>query len=386
MRILHIYKDYYPVLGGIENHVRQLAEAQAARGHDVTVLATSLNRSSHIEQRNGVRVIYASRLWNLSSAPLSAELFREAARQARGSESRPAPDVTHLQFPYPPGEIAHLLARWRARGRAGATVLTYQSDIVRQKVMGALYTPFLHRILAQVDTIIATSPNYVRSSPVLQRWKDKCVVVPIGIPLAPFRTVPPRPSAARASALLFVGRLRYYKGLGYLLEALTQLPDARLTVVGTGPMEGTWRALAGSLGVGERVRWVGDAADEELPGYYAGCDVFVLPCSERSEAFGLVQLEAMASARPVVSCDVNTGVAWVNRNGVTGFVAPPRDADALARVLRELLEDGALREKMGAAGRARAEAEFTLDRMVERVESVYQGAIGKVRRQATRSS
>ncbi len=361
MKILHLYKDYFPVLGGIENHVRLLAEAQAARGHDVTVLVTSLTRNTHIETLNGVRVLFAARLFNLSSAPFSIEFFP----RAREIET----DIAHLHSPYPFGEMANYFF-----GRARATVLTYHSDIVRQRVLGALYTPFLHRVLARVNTIIATSPNYIESSRVLQQWKTKCVVVPLAISQ---NARVAQQSNSNGNHLLFVGRLRYYKGVHYLLEALTFLPDARLTIVGTGPMQRTWKNVAEALNVSERVHWAGEVSDADLSAYYAACDVFVLPCSERSEAFGAVQLEAMAAGKPVVSCDVDTGVAWVNQNDITGLVVPPKNSRALADAIARLLNDDALRHKLGKAGRLRVEQEFTLQKMVDGVMRVYERALTK---------
>lgn len=383
MRILHVYKDYFPIVGGIENHVKLLAEGQAARGHRVTVLVTSLDRRNHEEPLNGVRVIYASRLFNISSAPVSLELVRNISRLNA--------DITHLHSPYPIGEAANYFF-----GQGQATVLTYHSDIVRQRVMGALYMPLLHRVLARVTTIIATSPNYIQSSPTLSRWRAKCVVVPLGVaPLSQWerglgdassrntenvgRSGLRRDDASGGEGnnnhLLFVGKLRYYKGLNDLLEAITLLPDVRLTVVGSGPMERMWKNLARELAVDTRVDWVGEVSDDELPAYYAACDVFVLPASARSEAFGAVQLEAMAAGKPVVSCDVGTGVAWVNQNGVTGLVVPPHNARALANAISHLIQDPALRAKMGAAGHARVRAEFTVDKMIERVMQVYERAL-----------
>ncbi len=359
MKILHFYKDYFPVVGGIENHIKLLAEAQAACGHGVTVLVTSLDARSHIENINGVRVIFASRLFNLSSAPFSAKMF------ARMRELET--DIAHLHSPYPFGEMANYFF-----GRARATVLTYHSDIVRQRVMGALYTPFLHRVLARAHTIIATSPNYIDSSRVLREWKNKCVVVPLAIPHTPRATTQ---ATGSGNNLLFVGRLRYYKGVNYLLEALTFLPDARLTIVGTGPMERAWKQLADELGIAPRVEWMGEVSDDALPAFYEACDVFVLPCSERSEAFGAVQLEAMRAGKPVVSCDVNTGVAWVNQNEITGLVVPPKNPRALAEAISRLLDDDALRHEFGDAGRLCVEQEFTLEKMVDGVMQVYERAL-----------
>lgn len=360
MRILHIYKDYFPIVGGIENHVKILAEGQAARGHEVTVLVTSRTRSEHLEVLNGVRVIFASRWFNLSSAPISPDLARWVVREH--------PDITHLHFPYPVGEAANYFF-----GHSRVTILTYHSDIVRQKTMTKFYAPIMSRILNRVDSIIATSPNYIASSPVLARHADKCIVVPLGIDPIPFLTQKQPTAYAKKNGLelLFVGRLRYYKGLDYLLRAMKNLPTSHLVIVGIGPMEQQWKELAQQLGIAARVNWAGEVQDALLPQYYASCDIFVLPASERSEAFGAVQLEAMAAGKPVVSCDVGTGVAWVNRNEETGLVVPPRDSVALSKAILRLAGDEQQRELMGSRGRARVQSEFTSDLMVERVLSLY---------------
>jgi rhamnosyl/mannosyltransferase len=365
MKILHIYKDYFPVVGGIENHLRTLAEAQAARGHSVTVLVHSRDRHTHVEMMNGVRVIFAARWLTISSTPVGMALPRLVAHETA--------DIVHLHFPYPWGELANYAA-----GRAAHSVMTYHSDIVRQKYTRAVYTPLMWRILKRMDRIIATSPNYVASSPVLRRYAEKCAVVPLGIDPAPFEHADPiaaRQIRARFEAggplLLFVGHLRYYKGVGYLIQALPKLREARLLVVGAGPMEQAWREEARGRNVANRVIFAGALSDAELPAYYAACDIFVLPASERSEAFGLVQLEAMAAGKPVVSTEIGTGTSFVNVNGETGLVVPARDANALATAIDRLMQDAGLRDRMGAAGKARVKQEFTINRMVDRVMEVY---------------
>ncbi len=364
MRILHIYKDYFPVTGGIENHIRMLAEAQVARGHNVSVLVCSLDARTRIENQNGVRVIYAARRATISSTPISIALSRLLARET--------PDIAHLQFPYPWGEAANYFF-----GKARRTIITYQSDIIRQKFIRALYAPLMRRVLARADRIIATSPNYLRTSPVLQKFAAKCAVVPLGINPATFdRAASGRPRGSPLQ-ILFVGHLRYYKGLDYFLRALAQLPAARLTIIGAGPLERAWRALARELRVDDRVEFAGEIADAELPAYYAACDIFVLPSSERSEAFGVVQLEAMAAGKPVVCTEIGTGTSFVNVDGETGFVAPARDADALARAIKTLMENPELREQMGARGRARVRAEFSVEKMVDGVLRVYAAALSE---------
>jgi glycosyltransferase involved in cell wall biosynthesis len=380
MHILHIYKDYPPILGGIENHVRLLAEAQAARGHPVTVLVTNpaksrafggAGRHTTITEESGVRVVRAARLGTVASTPLSLALPQQL--------SRIRPDLVHLHFPYPVGEISQWVLR---RGRA--TVLTYHSDVVRQRSIMRFYRFVLVRILAEVDAIIVGSPPMQESS-YLQAHRAKLRLIPYGIPLARFRETPSTGQLSRLGSaygdslgrngapgkclLLFVGRLRYYKGLDGLIRALPRL-QARLLVVGTGPMEKEWKALAKDTGASDKIAWLGEVPDADLPALYHLADVFVLPASHSSEAFGLVQVEAMAAGLPVVCTELGTGTSYVNQHGVTGLVVPPAKADALRDAVNRLITDPELRRSMGAAARVRA-SEFDLDVMVDRVLGLY---------------
>ncbi len=361
MRILHVYKDYFPVTGGIENHIRLLAREQVRCGHNVTVLVTNLGPRTLEEEREGVRVIKAARLAHLASTPLSFSFFRLMGRI-------PA-DVTHLHFPYPPGEVANFLF-----GRGEVTVLTYHSDVVRQRSILALYHPLLLRILGRADGIIVTSPRYLESSPYLRLFRDKCRVIPLGVEVERFASASGEEVQAirqryGSPLLLFVGKLRYYKGIPYLLEAMREL-DARLLIVGSGPMEGEWRKLSREMGLEGKVFFLGEVEEEKLPAFYQACDVFVLPASHRSEAFGTVLVEAMAAGKPVISTELGTGTSWVNKDGETGLVVPPRDPGALARAVRLLLGDEALRLRMGERARAHAQS-FSVGEMTRRVLDFY---------------
>ena len=369
MKILHIYKDYPPILGGIENHVKLLAEGQAARGHTVTVLVTNPAGSrSTVSQENGVCVVRAGRIATVASTPLSLALPWRLLREQ--------PDVVHLHFPYPVGETAQWLLR---RGRA--TVLTYHSDVVRQASILKVYRPIMERVLRQVDAIIVGSPP-MRKSTYLAEHTAKLHMIPYGIPLARFHTQqmisvdPFRLDGASAAAftLLFVGRLRYYKGLDTLIRAIRQIP-AQLLVVGIGPMEAEWKALAKALGVAARISWLGEVSDDDLPAVYHSAGLFVLPASHKSEAFGLVQVEAMAAGLPVVCTELGTGTSYVNLDGVTGLVVPPRDPDRLAAAINALIADPERRTDMGRAAQERAGQEFDLDVMVDRILMLYSGLI-----------
>ncbi|MFB0533861.1 MAG: glycosyltransferase [Anaerolineae bacterium] len=360
MNILHLYKDYYPVLGGIENHIKVLAEAQGAAGHQVTVLVCNPGLRTCVEAINGVEVIKAGRLTTAASMPLSLAQPLALARLR--------PDIVHVHSPYPLGELSNWLL-----GHARATVVTYHSDVVRQRGWLRLYGPLLRRVLRAADRIIATSPRYIETSPWLNPVREKCVVVPLGVDIDRF-ALPPAPSEALPT-LLFVGHLRYYKGLDDLLRALVQVPEAHFNVVGQGPMRRPWEALGRELGVADRVHFMGEVKDADLPRLYHQAHLFVLPANARAEAFGTVLLEAMAAGLPCITTEVGTGTSWVVQDGVTGLVVPPRNPEALAGAIRQLLTDPDTRWRMGQRGQQRARQEFSQQRMVQGVMDLYQAIL-----------
>ncbi|TET51155.1 MAG: glycosyltransferase, partial [Anaerolineales bacterium] len=250
---------------------------------------------------------------------------------------------------------------------------THHSDVVRQRGWLRLYGPMLRRVLRATDRIIATSPNYIETSPWLSPIREKCCVVPLGVDHARF-TPAPVPFDGPPT-LVFVGRLRYYKGIGTLLQALAMLPEVLLEIVGDGPMRNRWKRQVGELNLGSRVRFLGQVEDAALPELYRRAHVFVLPADARAEAFGQVLLEAMASGLACVTTDVGTGTSWVVEDGVTGLVVPPSDAERLTEALRQLMNDSERRLAMGRAGRVRVEERFTLARMVQGVQDAYEKAL-----------
>jgi len=364
MHILQVYKDYHPVVGGIENHIKMLSEALVEVGQVVTVLTTNTTGRTQIEEIGGVRVIKAARLTTISSAPISLSLVAWMRRLR--------PDITHLHFPYPIGELAFLLV-----GQSPTLIVTYHSDIVRQRYLLQIYKPFLRRILSRADRITVSSPNYIQSSEYLRPLADKCTVIPHGTDLERFAPSPETEHLARklradhpGPIVLFVGLLRYYKGVSYLIEAM-QSVGGHLLVVGQGPMGQQWKALAQRLGLGDRVTFLGRVRHEELVALYHACDVFVLPAVHRSESWGAVQVEAMAAGKPVICTELGTGTSFVNVHGETGLVVPPSDSVALASALNRLICDSELRETMGRQARERAQAEFSLSSMVRRILQLY---------------
>ncbi len=365
MHIVLLYKDYPPVSGGIEGHTATLARGLVARGHQVTVLVTNTTGTTTVAHtRAGLTVIRAGRLATLSSTPLSLAYWWRARQFAHV-------DVVHLQFPYPPADLAARLIP-----HAPPLVVTYQADITRQRWLRVAYAPLLRATLRRARRIIVTSTAYMQHSYWLQPHRARCRVVPLGIDAHRFAPAPmPRPAGAMPT-LLFVGRLRYYKGLPYLLHALARMRQpCRLVIAGDGPEAPHVRTLVAALGLADRVTLLGDVPDADLPGVYQQADVFVLPSHLPAEAFGIVLLEAQASGLPVISTALGTATSIVNRHGQTGLVVPPADAHALAHAADWLLAHPHRAHQMGAAGRANVLAHYTHELMLTQTEQVYQSVL-----------
>lgn len=373
MRVLLLYKDYYPVVGGIENCIRLLARGLRERGVDARVLVTNTGPDTTREAVDGVPVTRTGRQAHILSTPISLPFFAELRRQMA------TVDLVHLHAPYPPAELAQLLL-----GRAQPTVITYHSDIVRQRRTGKLYAPLLRKVLQRAALVAASSPVYIESSPFLRKVRPKCRVIHFGIETERFaETEQVRGDAQRLRRqhddlplLLFIGRLRHYKGVDVLIRAMHRI-KAKLLIIGTGPMQEAWQNLAQAEGLVDKVFFLGDASERESLAARYAAELFVLPSTNRAEALGIVQLEAMACGMPVVCTELGTGTSYVNRNGVTGLVVSPNDPQALAAAINRLLVSPALRAKMGAEGRRRVREEFSFHSMIDSTIAFYQEALSE---------
>jgi len=376
LRLLHLNKRYWPHLGGIERYLDDLAAGLAARpGVAVSALVCSPGRAGSLERRRGVLVEAVPSLGTLWSLPL-APGYPAALRRHLAAP----PSLVHLHEPFPLGVLAWLWATAGSR-LAPPLVVTWHSDIVRQRAVLPLYGLLLWRLLGQARAIIVPTAQHIASSRFLPAVAHKCRVIPFGI--APQRYQAPQARAAGRAlrqqlgarrVVLFVGRLVYYKGLPFLLRAMAGL-DATLVLVGAGGHRAWLERLARQAGIAGRVHFAGAVPDEELPAYYQACDVFVLPSTARSEGFGIVQLEAMASGKPVVSTALPTGVAAVNRHGETGLVVPPGDSAALAAAITALLDRPDWAAALGRQGQRRVAEQFSLDSMVDATLALYQEVI-----------
>jgi rhamnosyl/mannosyltransferase len=372
LRILHVGKFYPPHPGGMETHLRILCE-ELSNAAEVEVLVAGDRWRSERAAQGGVEVTRLATPLMLHGTPI-VPLMARAMRRAR-------PDVIHLHFPNPMAALACLISGLRA-----PIVVSWHSDVVRQRRAAAAFAPLLSMLLARCAAIIVASTAYIESSAVLSARRNLCRVIPYGLRAADFE----HPDTARVAEMrrrfgdrivLGAGRLVYYKGYEHLVRAMKSVRGTAL-IAGDGPLAGALAAEAARLGLADRVALLGRVNDAELKACYHACDVFALPSVQRSEAFGIVQLEAMACGKPVVNTRLDSAVPHVSLDGLTGLTVPPGDPAALAAALSALLDDPARRTAMGAAGRRRVREEFSAELMARRTLEVYRDVYREVRHKA----
>jgi rhamnosyl/mannosyltransferase len=357
VRIVEVYKDVHPMVrGGIERYVHDLSAFLARRGHSVTVMVAG--REGRETRVSGFRVLEYDCMGRLLSNPVSPGLGRMLAAQDA--------DIFHFHVPLPSAVLAWLLS-----GSDSPYAVTYHSDIVRQRFAMPLYGPFLRNFLRKASRVLATSPVYRDTSPYLSGLQNT-EVIPIGTDVDLF-SPGPGPGCEYA---LFVGRFRTYKGIRVLLDAWREFPDRKLVMVGGGPLEGLVRETSRREGMNLEIR--SDPEDGELVEIYRHASCLILPSTRRSEAYGMVQTEAMACGIPVISTDLPTGVPWVNRHGETGLVVPAGDSAALADAVR-MMDDPDLRMRLARGALIRARDFFDSESLFSRVEGVLGNAASRGR-------
>jgi len=355
MKILQTNKLYPPHLGGIENVIRDIAESLATDNHfqsDVLVCQEKGKRA--IEDRNGVKVYRAASLGRLFSLPISFDYFRLFKKVVVGY------DLLLIHHPYPLASFARFLFLNKKKPVA----IWYHSDIVRQKLFYLLVYPFLYLDLKAAKTIFVSSHRLAEKSKLLSKFLDKCQVIPFGVDLdlykADYGSEVADIKNKYGRFMLAVGRLVYYKGYLDLLEAMKTAPG-KLLIIGTGPLETEMKQKIIEDKLADRVIIISSHPANLTP-YYQACEFLVFPSSARSEAFGLVQIEAMACGKPVINTDLATGVPEVSLNQVTGLTVPVGDSKQLSVAIKSLWEDAELLLKLSQGARDRAEAKFSKDK------------------------
>lgn len=358
LRVLHVYRTYFPdPPGGLQEAIQQIALGTKAFRIEAKIFALSPNPRPGQARVNGIDV-YRERSW---AAPASCDLgsiaavrkFRELAEWA---------DVVHFHFPWPYADVLNFCVPNKC-----ARVMTYHSDIVRQRLLSAIYRPLMRKTLSSMDAVVATSPNYAATSAVLSKFVsvDKLKIIPLGIAdrvtsVHRGQSAPDLLERYRLSGSKFVlalGVLRYYKGLQYLIKAAAEI-NCPVVIAGSGPEGKSLLALTRDLGL-SNVIFTGQVSDTEKDALLQACTVFAFPSHLRSEAFGMVIVEASMYSKPMVTCEIGSGMSYVNADGVTGFVIPPESPSALAGAVNQLLADSSLANTMGCAARRRYETHFS---------------------------
>jgi rhamnosyl/mannosyltransferase len=362
MKVLQVNKLYPPHLGGIENIIRDIAESLAAdNSWQSDVLVCREKGKRRIEKMKGVNVYRAASWGRLFSLPISFDFF------GLFKKITPIYDILLIHHPYPLAS----LARFLFLNKKKPIVVWYHSDIVRQKLLYFLVYPFLYLDLAVAKTIFVSSRRLAESSFLLKKFSNKCRVIPFGVCLNDYRSDYKLQVAdlrvRYGRFMLAVGRLVYYKGYFDLLEAMKTAPG-KLIIIGRGPLENKMRQTITDNHLSDRVIIISDRPVNLIP-YYQACEFLVFPSNARSEAFGLVQIEAMACGRPVINTDLFTGVPEVSLNQVSGLTVPSNNPEQLSAAIKSLWENDELRLKLSVGASRRAELNFSKDKFIMDLKS-----------------
>jgi glycosyltransferase involved in cell wall biosynthesis len=352
MKVAHIFKTYFPdTQGGLEEVIRQITTYTTSKGVKNTIYTVTQNSQELVIEYPEASIVRFKSNIDVASTPFSWELAKSFNRIID------AADILHFHFPWPFAELLYVLST-----RRKPTIVTYHSDIVKQKRLKSLYQPFLNRFLNKADVIVPTSCNYMVSSRDLKPFYKKCTPIPLFLGKSRFEGSETDESAIVREKygkefFLFVGVLRYYKGLQYLIPAMKGI-TRNLVIVGKGPEQKRLEKLVKRHQL-KNVHFAGYVPDQLLPSLYKECRAVVFPSCERSEAFGVTILEALNFGKPVVSTELGTGTSFANKHHETGLVVPPKDSDALLRALKVLSENDEVVTKFGKNSRARFEAKFS---------------------------
>jgi rhamnosyl/mannosyltransferase len=382
-RILHLGKYYHPAHGGIETAIRSLAHAQSMLGCRVQVVCMDHERGrpTRVERDGPIEVIRLRRAASVAKIDLCPDL----ARVLRDSDA----DLVHLHTPNPTMILGLMLS-----GDRRPLVISHYSDIVKQRLRRLLFSPIERACYDRAQRIVSASSPYIAGSKLLRGSGERLAVLPIGLDLGPF--LDPSPEVLERAAALrqahpgplwfACGRLVYYKGFETAIRALPSVPGT-LLIAGDGPSRARLERLAARLELGNRLRFLGKVArDEDLIAHHLAATAFWFPSNRRSEAYGLVQVEAMAAGCPVINAAIpDSGVPWVSRHEESGLTVAVDDPAAFAAAARRLAEDTGLRDRLAAGARTRAIAEFDRETMGRRSVTLYSDALSMTRRDLTRS-
>ncbi len=364
LRVLHFYRTSFPdTMGGIEQVINQIARGCFKLGIQVDVLSLTTNKDIKTIEIDGYLVHRARLDFQIASTGFSISAFWRFYQLAKQA------DIIHYHYPWPFMDVVHFTI-----GVCKPTVVTYHSDIIRQVHLNKLYRPLKRKFLRSMSRIVATSPNYVATSTVLAQFKDNVKVIPIGLDKATYPLVDGERIAfwrekIGSKFFLFIGLIRYYKGLHILLEA-AKGTDYPIVIVGAGPIESELKVQAVKLGL-KNIHFLGYQTEEDKVALLILCYAVVFPSHLRSEAFGVSLLEGAMYGKPLISSEIGTGTTYINIANETGLVVPPSDALALRQAMSYLWEHPEQAAEMGKRAELRYKQLFTAEQMVKSYVELY---------------
>ncbi len=366
MRVLQLGRFYPPFIGGSERIIYEITEGLNKIGVRCDVLCSNTQYEYKEIDFSTYKVYLTKSFGKIASTPLSPQMifkFRELAESY---------DIIHFHHANPIGNLAYFLVR----PKRPKLIVHYHFDIVRQKILYSFYRPFLLWLLNKASAIIVTSPFYPKGSDVLKKFKEKLVVIPLGIEKR-LKADPEKVKAIKEKyknkkIIFSLGRLVYYKGFEYLIESAKFLDENYIILIGgDGPLEGKLKKLA--RGLSEKIQFLGKISEKELGNFFSACDLFCLPSVERTEAFGIVILEAFSFGKPVVATNIPfSGVSWVNKHGESGLNVEPRDPFALAEAIKVILENAEIYKNYSENAYLRWKDTFTAEKMIKDLLNLYQ--------------
>lgn len=365
MKILQLGK-FYPIMGGVEKVMYDLLMGLAAEGVKCDMLCANGDKGSNvIEVAPDCKVVCTKTMVKKYATMISPQMIPMLRRISSQY------DIIHVHHPDPMAALALWLS-----GYKGKVVLHWHSDIVKQKKLLSLYLPLQRWLIKRADLIVGTTPVYISASPHLASVQNKCTYLPIGIDAVepdPQKVQELRQRYEGKKIVFSLGRLVHYKGYRYLIDAAKYLNDDYVVLIGgAGALYDELQQQIDDNGLNSRVKLLGRVSDEDLPSYYGACDVYCLSSIMKTEAFAIVQIEAMSCGKPVVSCDIDgSGVPWVNSNGESGLVVETENGEALARAITSVTTDEDLYRRLSDGALLRFKQMFERKAMIKRCLEIY---------------
>lgn len=365
IRVLEVNKAYFPHTGGIETIVKQYSE-ELGKYKNIeirTFVCRDGRGKTYSENINGVKLTRSGSLGTYFSCPLSISFLRLFRKMSRNA------DIVHIHVPFPLADLALLLS-----GYKGKVIVSWHSDIVKQKKLLILYKPLLKYLLNRADCILVATEGHINGSEFLPEYCYKCKIMPYGLNIEEYLNIERVPFLTEKATnpdcirIFFTGRLVYYKGVDVLIKAFRKVNyNCELFIAGTGVLERELKEKVREYNISDRVHFLGFLPEEQLKQAYADCDIFILPSVERSEAFGIVQLEAMIYGKPVINTRLPSGVPYVSIHGKTGLTVQPKNYRQLAEAIELLCRNKNIRKQLGESARERVMTKFNEETIIKRL-------------------